>query len=120
MRAVERHPEYVPQISFQGCTVRPEPLLLKCADSSMTAWLEQSLDNLHPWENVKLRPLQRDKLSKPRVCVVYIPDDVNSPALTWDQVKKRLRTMNHGLRTGEWTCLHRIARDRTYMDAVGR
>nr|CAI5863869.1 unnamed protein product [Callosobruchus analis] len=100
MQAVENHAEDGPQIRFQGCTVRTFLLLLDCADDTTAGWLGQNLSKLRPWENAKLRLLQWNELPKLHVCVVYIRNDVNTTALTWKQVQKRLRTMNRGLRTG--------------------
>lgn len=107
LSAIEKLPEEGPQVRFQSCTIRPGLLLLSCADKETASWMEKTVGSLCPWSNACLRLVQGADIPKPHVCVAYIPDDVESTRLTGEQVLTRLRKMNRGLLTMEWTILHR-------------
>lgn len=107
MQAVEEIPDEGPQVRFLGCTQRPGWLLITCADGTSVSWLESVVTRLQPWDGARLKFVQGQDLPKPHVCVAYIPDDAGK-RLTSEVVLNRLRKMNHGLNTREWTVLHRV------------
>lgn len=106
MAAVEDIPEGGPQVQFQSCTFRPGWLQVTCVNQESVSWLTGVVNTLQPWDGASLKCVSGDQLPKPHICVAYIPDE-GSRRLTSEQVLTRLRKMNHGLFTLEWTVLHK-------------
>ncbi|KAG5870996.1 hypothetical protein JTB14_021867 [Gonioctena quinquepunctata] len=106
------------------CTAESQPSLVKVEflhqDYSTTPLKARYLESFHyailtavedipdggPQEGAFLKCVTGDELPRPHIRVGYIPDE-GSRRLSPEQVLTRLRKMNHGSTTLEWTILHK-------------
>ncbi|KAG5895508.1 hypothetical protein JTB14_009219 [Gonioctena quinquepunctata] len=70
------------------------------------SWLEGAINALQPWKGALLKCVTGDELPRAHICVAYIPDE-GSRQLSPEQVRTRLRKINHGLTTLERTILQK-------------
>lgn len=106
MNAVEEIPDNGPQVRFQSCSFRPGWLMLDCADEITSTWLKELLKDLQPWNGAQLKAVLGKDLPRPHISTVFIPNDVSNTKLPADKVLTRLKKMNHGLQTEEWTVIN--------------
>lgn len=103
MKLMDASPEEEQGPCFLTMGKRSGGLVLTCADETTVRWVWQYVPDRVPWEGVKLVVYDEKQIPKPRIAVVFIPEQEIEDAV----ILKRFKRQNRGIDVSSWRVINK-------------